>query len=356
MVRPRVNPGPPRKTRQQPSSFGVAAKSGTSIVVTVAAIVVTRNRPPLLKRCLAAIDAQTFPTKHLVVVDNASDPPTRDLLAAEVARRDSSFRMIRSEENTGGAGGFHMGMLASLPLLCTHLWLMDDDCEPDRKALEELVAAMSIVGEDTVLGGNVFDVNGECINIQSVAQRAGANGLAQYPLYLADGLCEMGALTFVSFMVPVKLVWKVGLPLKEFFIWGDDHEYSLRLGRVTRIYQVGKSRVTHLKIGEVSFSIVNENDYNKIWQYRWIYRNRVFIAQRYDGIFSMQLLRFVFRSLRDIVLSVLSRKYVLMKCKAITYGLCAGVAFSVQMAGKDFSVIPDEPNARAREPQHQNIA
>ena len=65
----------------------------------------------------------------------------------------------------------------------------------------------------------------------------------------------------------------------------------------------------------------------------------------------MQLLRFVFRSFRDIVLSVLSRKYVLMKCKAITYGLCAGVAFSVQMAGKDFSVIPDgTKRARAGTP------
>ena len=264
--------------------------------------------------------------------------------------------MIRSEENTGGAGGFHIGMRASLSLPCTHLWLMDDDCEPDRKALEELVAAMSIVGEDAVLGGNVFDMNGDCINTQSVAQRTGANGLPEYPRYLADGLIEMGALTFVSFLVPVKLVWKVGLPLKEFFIWGDDHEYSLRLGRVTRIYQVGKSRVTHLKYGDGTFSVTNESDYNKIWQYRWVYRNRVFIAQKYDGIFSMQLMKFVFRSFRDIIFSILSGKFILRKCETIIYGLCAGVVFSVKMAGKDFSVISGEPVAAAREPERQNVA
>jgi GT2 family glycosyltransferase len=46
-------------------------------VISVAAVVVTRNRPALLKRCLAAIDSQTFPASHLVVVDNASDEPTR---------------------------------------------------------------------------------------------------------------------------------------------------------------------------------------------------------------------------------------------------------------------------------------
>lgn len=85
----------------------------------------------------------------------------------------------------------------------------------------------------------------------------------------------MGSLTFVSFLVPVKLVWKVGLPLKEFFIWGDDLEYSLRLARVTRIYQVGKSKVTHLKSGDASLNIVNERDNDKIWQYRLAYRTRL---------------------------------------------------------------------------------
>ena len=324
-------------------------------MVTVAAIVVTRNRPALLKRCLAAIDGQTYPAKHLVVIDNASDQPTRDLLATEVARRDTTFHMICSEENTGGAGGFHIGVRTCLSLPCTHLWLMDDDSEPDRKALEELVAAMSIVGEDTVLGGNVFDINGECINVQPVSQRMGANGLAQYGLHLAEGLCEMNGLTFVSFLVPVKLVWNVGLPLKEFFIWGDDHEYSLRLRRVTRIYQVGKSKATHLKLGEVSFSVINEKDYDKIWQYRWLYRNRIFITQKYDGIFSMRLMKFLLSSFSDVFFSLLSGKFVLMKCKTIIYGLCAGIVFSLQMAGKDLSIIPDKPAAGVGASKRQNI-
>ena len=48
------------------------------------------------------------------------------------------------------------------------MWLMDDDCEPDSQALEELVAATAIVGEDAVLGGNIFDLNGESINVQPV--------------------------------------------------------------------------------------------------------------------------------------------------------------------------------------------
>ena len=304
-------------------------------MITVASVVVTRNRPALLKRCLAAIDAQTYPASHLVVVDNASEQPTRQLLAAEAARRDASFHLIQLEENTGGAGGFHAGMRASLSLPCTHMWLMDDDCEPDPHALAELIAAAAIVGEDAVLGGNVFDLNGESINVQPVTQRLGANGLPQYPFYLGYGLMEMGTLTFVSFLVPTKIVRKAGLPLKEFFIWGDDTEYSLRIARFARLYQVGKSKIIHLRSGDASQSIYKEHDYDKIWQHRLFYRNRMYIIYKCDGVFSTPMVKFIFRSFRDMLLSIRDGKCALAKCKAIAYGMCAGIGFSVRMAKMD---------------------
>ena len=74
-------------------------------MITVAAVVVTRNRPALLKRCLEAINAQTYAIRQLVVVDNASDEPTREFLAGETGRRGGDFHLVRLEENTGGAGG-----------------------------------------------------------------------------------------------------------------------------------------------------------------------------------------------------------------------------------------------------------
>jgi GT2 family glycosyltransferase len=304
-------------------------------VITVAAVVVTRNRPALLKRCLAAIDSQTYPASELVVVDNASDEPTRDLLAVQAARRDGSFHAIRLEENTGGAGGFHAGMHACLSLPCTHMWLMDDDCEPDSEAVAELIAAAAIVGEDAVLGGNVFDLNGESVNVQSISQRLGTNCVPQYPLHLADGLLEMRSLTFVSFLVPVDLVRKVGLPLKEFFIWGDDTEYSRRLARFTRLYQVGKSKIKHLKSGDASQSVFKEQDRNKISQYHWFYRNRLFVNLKYDGLISAATFQFVFRSFRDMFLSIRNGRFAATKCRTILYGLYSGITFALSMPKKE---------------------
>lgn len=304
-------------------------------MITVAAVVVTRNRPALLKQCLAAIDSQTYPVLELLVVDNASDQPTRELLAVETARRGAAFHSIRLEENTGGAGGFHAGMRACLSLPCTHMWLMDDDCEPDSDAVAELIAATAIVGEDAVLGGNIVDLNGESINVQSISQRLGKNCVPQYPLYLADGLLEMGVLTFVSFLVSVDLVRKVGLPLKEFFIWGDDTEYSRRLARFTRLYQVGKSKTKHLKSGDASQSVFKEQDRDKIAQYHWFYRNRLFVNLKYDGVISTSTFQFVFRSFRDVFLSIRSGKFALVKSRTILYGLWSGVVFALSTPKKE---------------------
>ena len=335
MVRPRLNLRPPIKTEPLDNTFEAFVGQGRPLVITVAAVVVTRNRPALLKRCLAAIDSQTYPASQLVVVDNASDEPTRDLLAVQATRRDSSFHSIRLEENTGGAGGFHAGMRACLSLPCTHMWLMDDDCEPDSEAVAELVAAAAIVGEDAVLGGNIVDLDGESVNVQSVSQRLGTNCVPQYPLHLADGLLEMRALTFVSFLVSVDLVQKVGLPLKEFFIWGDDTEYSRRLARFTRLYQVGKSKTKHLKSGDASQSLVREQDHNKIPQYYWFYRNRLFVNLKYDGFVSTSTFQFIFRSFRDLYFSIRGGKFALLKSRTILYGLCSGIAFALSTPNKE---------------------
>ena len=189
-------------------------------MLNVSVIVVTRNRLTLLKQCLAALDAQSIQASHIVVVDNASAKDTRDFLNAETTRRGTQFTAIFLERNEGPAGGFHEGLRACLSQPCSHMWLMDDDCAPEPTALAELIAATRIVGEDAVLGGNVFDRNNESINVQPVARRTGKNGVLQYPHYLADGLIELEAISFASFFVPAELVRKAGLPIKDLFLGG----------------------------------------------------------------------------------------------------------------------------------------
>src|SRR5262249_23266722 len=94
----------------------------------------------LLAESLQAIAQQTYAPSMVVVVDNASDDGTADLLDAELAGRDA-LDVVTATQNTGGAGGFAIGIHRALAHDPDAIWLMDDDTVPEPSALAELVDA-----------------------------------------------------------------------------------------------------------------------------------------------------------------------------------------------------------------------
>ena len=88
----------------------------------VLAVVVTHNRLELLKKCVAALEAQ--PERcDILLVDNASDDQTPQW--AEQARSaNDRISYVRLEQNTGGAGGFHFGMKWAVERGYRFAWLM----------------------------------------------------------------------------------------------------------------------------------------------------------------------------------------------------------------------------------------
>ncbi len=103
----------------------------------VVAVVVTWNRRDLLAESLRAIQHQTEPPEQTIVVDNASDDGTAELL-----RRDfASLDVVSTVAKLGGAGGFAVGLDRALRTRCDAVWLMDDDTIPEPTALAALLAA-----------------------------------------------------------------------------------------------------------------------------------------------------------------------------------------------------------------------
>ena len=74
---------------------------------TVAVVVVTYNRADLLERMLVGLAALDRLPDAVIVVDNASSDHTPDVLAAAT---NPGLQVIRSADNLGGAGGFHLGV------------------------------------------------------------------------------------------------------------------------------------------------------------------------------------------------------------------------------------------------------
>ena len=101
----------------------------------VAVVIVTYNRADLLSRMLDGLAVQTRPVDAIFVVDNASTDHTRDVLV----RDDLPLRVTHSEDNLGGAGGFHLGVRQAYDAGHDRIWLMDDDVVPVPTCLEVLL-------------------------------------------------------------------------------------------------------------------------------------------------------------------------------------------------------------------------
>ncbi|MGO3886668.1 MAG: glycosyltransferase, partial [Mycetocola sp.] len=102
----------------------------------VVAVVVAFNRRELVTETLDSLFSQSRPVDAVIVIDNGSSDGTSDL----VAERYPGARLITLDRNTGGAGGFAIGMERALTVEnADWVWVMDDDTVPSETALDALL-------------------------------------------------------------------------------------------------------------------------------------------------------------------------------------------------------------------------
>jgi GT2 family glycosyltransferase len=207
----------------------------------VCAIVVTRNRRELLRRCLAALVGQKRQLDGLLVVDNASEDGTARMVGDEFP----AASLLRLTENRGGAGGFHDGMAWACAREYDWLWLLDDDTIPRDDALGALLegAMRAPKPMPMVLTSQVRWKDERLHPMNAPVARL------RWRRELAEGAAHRLLLirytTFVSALVRRDAVDRFGLPLEHFFIWSDDVEYTARVLRTTTGYLVPDSIVYH---------------------------------------------------------------------------------------------------------------
>ncbi|RIJ57835.1 glycosyltransferase, partial [Clavibacter phaseoli] len=103
----------------------------------IVAVVVAYDRRELVQETLAALEAQTVAPHAVVVVDNASSDGTAGVVGERFPRAD----LVVLPRNTGGAGGFTVGIARAVAVHgADAVWLMDDDTVPDPGALAALLA------------------------------------------------------------------------------------------------------------------------------------------------------------------------------------------------------------------------
>ena len=227
----------------------------------VTAVVVSYNRAELLEACLEALAAQTRPIDRVLVIDNASTDRSR-----EVARAVPGVEVLELTQNTGGAGGFVVGLAAALERDADWVWIMDDDTIPRPSAL---AALLEHTGDPqvTALGSRAVWTDGQDHPMNTPRPWRFVRGA------VPTGLIPIRSTSFVSMLVRAETVRQRGLPIADYFIWNDDFEFSTRVLRGRRGFAVPASVVEHRTKALASTDVdPGERFYfevrNKLWLFR----------------------------------------------------------------------------------------
>jgi GT2 family glycosyltransferase len=198
----------------------------------VVAVVVSYNRRELLARSLTALAAADRLPDALVVVDNASTDGSAEYLAS--LEMPFEYELVRLSENTGGAGGFTVGIAAALARHEPDLvWVMDDDTVPLPRTLAEAVRlweACPPTDKPAFIASRVAWSDGRDHPMNTMRDRWNASQ-ADRKFAAAHHARSVRSASFVSLFVDAEAVRALGLPVADFFLWNDDFEFTTRLAR-----------------------------------------------------------------------------------------------------------------------------
>lgn len=276
----------------------------------VLTVVVTHNRLELLKQCIDRWEKQTADS-DLLIVDNMSTDGTREFIASLTDPR--VYRLLLPK-NAGGAGGFNRGLRWCAEHGYDAAWVMDDDTLPRPGALERLLeAGQALKGRYGFLASYVLWTDGTPCRMNLLKPAPGA----PEPL---SGVMEVPQATFVSCLFPTSIIRQFGLPISDFFIWGDDIEYTRRIAVRGGIpgYWVRNSVTIH-EMEANEGNAIERDDFERLDRYRYAYRNEHYLYRQegppgflhYTGRCGLHALRVLFlaKDHRFTRLRVIFRQY-----------------------------------------------
>ncbi|MDM7524971.1 glycosyltransferase [Lacticaseibacillus rhamnosus] len=284
------------------------------------AVVVTYNKLKLLKECLANLLACKSYLYKIVIVNNASTDGT-NLYLTELASKNSLVDVVNEETNLGGASGFNHGIKRAMALKASTIWVMDDDCMVKQRTISSLFDAKNFLVSQGitwgVLASNIRWTDGSAalMNIPKVKRIWNDSP--------ASNLVGIEHSSFVSMFINALTVKKVGYPISDFFIWGDDAEYSMRIARTFPSYCVTDSFATHKMVNNRTADILTDSE-DRLSRYFYDIRNNLYISKK-TGF--KEVLKSIYGLTKKIFLVLFFGGNRLKKIGIMLKGFFAGVFF-----------------------------
>lgn len=232
----------------------------------IVAVIVTYNRKELLKESIEALLNQEKSKCDILVIDNNSNDGTYDFISKY--EKTGKIVYMNTGSNLGGAGGFNFGLRKACELGYDYVWIMDDDCIVHKDALSKfLIADKKLNGNYGFLSSKVLWKDGT-ICIMNKQKKTFSKWLKDFD----TNYQKIAMASFVSMFVKTSVIKEFGLPIKDFFIWTDDWEFSRRISRKLKCYFISDSVVTH-KCKENIGASIDMVDGDRLDRFKYLYRN-----------------------------------------------------------------------------------
>jgi len=239
----------------------------------VCAVIVTYgDRFHLLRQVMDACYNEGV--NKIIVIDNASEENSKKQLK-EYEEKESRLRVVYLNENTGSAGGYKRGLQEAYKCQeCEFIWLLDDDNQPQKDSLkvlkdfwdkledenkEEKVALLSYrdnrlntkptprkLGKtNSFFGFHISDLPKKVFNVfkRKLGFPDKKNEIKNTKFFLLNTAPYGG--TFLN----NKLLNIIGFPKEEYYLYGDDLEWSNRIiSNNGKIYLVVDSYIRDIDI------------------------------------------------------------------------------------------------------------
>lgn len=256
----------------------------------IASVVVTYNRKNLLKENIDSLLIQTEST-DIIVIDNNSNDGTSQMFEEKNYKDSGRIYFYKLNENIGGAGGFSKGVDIAYKMGYDLIWLMDDDGKPyNNTTLEEIVK----VCEKIYMNERKFIINSLVLCNESELSFGLSNNIKfrEDVERASNNNMIFGKINpFNGTMISKELIDVIGIPNKDFFIKGDETEYSLRAKKSgAYIATASNSLYYHPSLKKIYKEILGKKIEmtNEVgWKEYYRSRNYIYINKKYNGELSV---------------------------------------------------------------------
>jgi GT2 family glycosyltransferase len=216
----------------------------------VVAVVATHRRPRELAALLRSLRESSHRPGGVVVVDNANDAGT----AAAVHAYGNDAHCITPGDNLGCGGGLRLAEEQAFALFgdrLTHIWVLDDDAVVDHGALAVLLDEMQREHADAAYP-MVLDRQGRAgwtPGLVDSGKRRFLEANARPEDYAAkwgDAPVPFTWAQGVALLVTRRAIEAAGMHRADFWVRGEDLDFSLRLTARGRGVFVPRAFVEHL--------------------------------------------------------------------------------------------------------------